>query len=317
MNWSQFLAENPQISYSEIMQRVEAPALDVVGTDDLNAEIDLLYERGRDKGSSTGWASMDQFYRVAPGFWTLVTGFPNMGKSSWVDNLAVNTMVRHDWKWLFFSAENRPYESHWASLAELYIGKPFDKDHPFRMGRELLENSKTFLREHCWHVAMDDQKAMTVKRVLDVARAAIETRAINCLVIDPWNELEHQRPIGMNETEYVSTALSALRSMARSTGIHIFVVAHPAKRQGPKEQVMSPPTPHDVSGSAHFWNKADYAVCVHRDYADKTGETFVHVQKARHRWVARLGTVSLFHDFRTNRYVDRLSQGREPGEDDE
>lgn len=319
MNWTQFLADNPQITVADIMQKVEAPALDVISTDDLSAEIDLLYERGRDKGASTGWPSIDVFYRVALGYWTLVTGWPNMGKSSWVDNLAVQTMVRHGWRWLFFSAENRPYEAHWAGLAELYIGKPFDKDHPDRMSSALRDKAKEFLRQHCWHIAIDDKIAMSVKRILDVCSAAVDKYALQCVVIDPWNELEHARPYHMAETEYVSTALSQVRSMARSLGIHVFVVAHPAKQSRQKDGTLPVPTPHDVSGSSHFWNKADYAVCVHRDFADKTGETQVYVQKARHRWVAHLGRASVFHDPRTNRYVDRFGSAyrREPGEDDE
>lgn len=321
--YDKYLDEHPEISAADVINRLEAPPLNVVSTDDLSPEIDLLYDRGRDKGQSTGWPSLDYFYRVALGYWTLVTGFPNMGKSAWVDNLAINTMTRHSWRWLFFSAENRPYEAHWAGLAELFIGKPFDKEHPYRMSAAEREEAKGFLRNHCWHVLIDDKQPMTVKRILDVAKASVEKYAINCLVIDPWNELEHSRPNGMSETEYVSNALTQVRSFARSLGVHVFVVAHPAKRQAPKNESLlaSPPTPHDVSGSAHFWNKSDYAICIHRDYADKTGETFVHVQKARHRWVARLGSVSIFHDWRTNRYLDISERerrpSREPGDDDE
>jgi twinkle protein len=324
MTWDKFLQDNPQITVADIVQHTQSAALELISTDDLEPQIDTLYVKGRDPGYSTGWNSVDTHYRIAPRYWTLVTGWPNMGKSSWVDNLAVNTMRKHEWRWLFFSAENQPYEAHWAGLAELYIGKPFNLGASDRMTPALVGVAKEFLREHCWHIVPDD--AMTVKRIVEVATRAVDRYGIDCVVIDPWNELDHRRPFHMNETEYVSNALSQLRRFARTTGVHVFVVAHPAKLARNKEGALPVPTPHDVSGSSHFWNKSDYAVCVHRDFADTTGETHVYVQKTRHRWVARLGRVSLFYDSVIGKYTDPytkatiadyLERRREPGEDDQ
>lgn len=323
MSWEKFLSENPQITIAEIVDRCDGAPLALVSTDDLEKDIDRLYTHGRDPGFSTGWSSMDVHYRIAPRYWTLVSGWPNMGKSSWVDNLAVNTMRRHHWRWLFFSAENQPYEAHWAGLAELYCGYPFNIGASQRMTPLMLEQAKTFLSAHCWHITPDDN--MTVKRIIKVAQDAIDKWGINCVVIDPWNELDHSRPVNMNETEYVSNALSQIRRFARENEIHVFVVAHPAKMARLKDGALPVPTPHDVSGSSHFWNKSDYAICVWRDFGDVTGETHIYVQKARHRWISRLGRVALFYEPVTGRFIDphhrptidELMQGREPGSDDE
>lgn len=323
-DWAAFVKDNPQITVADLAE-LQGKPLEVIGTADLEARIDELYVRGREPGFSTGWNSLDTHYRIAPKFWTLVTGWPNMGKSSVVDNLAVNTMVKHDWRWLFFSAENQPYEAHWAGLAELYIGQPFNKEAARRMSEVQRDKAKEFLREHCWHIVPDDR--MTVKRILEVSARALQQYRINCIVIDPWNELDHSRPNSMSETEYVSNALSQVRSFARLNSVHIFVVAHPAKLSRLKDGALPVPTPHDCSGSSNFWNKSDYALCVWRDFTDQTGEVHVYIQKARHRWVARLGRVSLFHEQATNRFVDpytrpandyaRAHRSRQPGEDDE
>lgn len=302
--WDSFLRENPQITIADIAERIEGKPLDIIGTAELEPEIDLLYQKGRETGFSTGWPSVDAFYRISPGYWTLVTGWPNMGKSSWVDNLAIQTMRHHGWKWLFFSAESLPYASHWAGLAELYIGAPFDPGAFQRMTPDEKDEAKAFLSAHAWHIVPDDR--MTVARILLVAQEAIRQHGIQVLVIDPWNELDHSRPVHMNETEYVSNALSQIRRFARSEGIHIFVVAHPSKLNRNKDGVLPVPTPHDVSGSSHFWNKSDYALCIWRDFNDTTGEISVYVQKARHRWVSRLGRCSLFHEGRSNRFIDPL-----------
>jgi twinkle protein len=51
--------------------------------------------------------------------------------------------------------------------------------------------------------------------VLDVARAAVYRYGIRGLVIDPYNELDHQRPASMNETEYVSQMLTKVKRFAQ------------------------------------------------------------------------------------------------------
>ena len=42
------------------------------------------------RGVSTGWNSVDEYYRVVPGELTIVTGVPNSGKSEWIDALLYN-----------------------------------------------------------------------------------------------------------------------------------------------------------------------------------------------------------------------------------
>ena len=98
--------------------------------------------------------------------------------------------------------------------------------------------------------------------VLDVARAAVYRYGIRGLVIDPYNELDHQRPASMNETEYVSQMLTKVKRFAQTTGVHVWFVAHPRQLREWKGQA---PNLYDISGSAHFINKADNGIVVHRD----------------------------------------------------
>ena len=51
--------------------------------------------------------------------------------------------------------------------------------------------------------------------MLDIARAAVYRYGIRGLVVDPYNELDHQRPASMNETEYVSQMLTKIKRFAQ------------------------------------------------------------------------------------------------------
>ena len=59
---------------------------------DFYHEILAFYrmEPGDDNfGLSSGWETLDEYYKVVPGELTIVTGVPNSGKSEWIDALAV------------------------------------------------------------------------------------------------------------------------------------------------------------------------------------------------------------------------------------
>ena len=55
---------------------------------------------------------------------------------------------------------------------------------------------------------------------------------IRGLVIDPYNELDHQRPAHMNETEYVSQMLTKVKRFAQHNDVHVWFVAHSAPAAG-------------------------------------------------------------------------------------
>ena len=48
----------------------------------------------------------------------------------------------------------------------------------------------------------------------------------------------------------------------QTTGVHVWFVAHPRQLRDWKGQA---PNLYDISGSAHFINKADNGIVVHRD----------------------------------------------------
>ena len=84
---------------------------------------------------------------------------------------------------------------------------------------------------------------------------------IRGLVIDPYNELDHQRPSNVSETEYVSQMLTKIKRFAQHYDVATWFVCHPKQMQN---WTGGAPNLYDISGSAHFVNKADNGVVIHR-----------------------------------------------------
>lgn len=307
-------------TYASMATQVVTPAevtpAELMTGEDLRPGVLALYEHGYRRGFSTGWPAMDDFYTVRPGEFTVITGIPGHGKSSWLDNLMVNLSRWHKWKWAVFSAENFPVERHAAGLMEIHAGMPFNKGPNVRMDDHERDFSLAWIGEH-FRFIRPQQDRYSLDRIVQIAFSAGD---VDGLVIDPWNELDTSRPRDMREDEFISVSLTKLRWLARASEIHVFVVAHPAKYQRVQGQPKPVITLNDVKGASEWYAKADNGLSVWRDEQDTSGATDVHIQKIRFREVGRAGgAVRLYYDRVTGRFSDPSvpRYQRQPGEDDE
>ena len=112
-----------------------------------------------------------------------------------------------------------------------------------------------------------------------------------------------------DETEYISGALTTCRCGHGSANLHLWIVAHPAKiYKDTATGKRAVPTPYDIAGSAHWYNKADNIVTVHRDQAEGSPLVDVHIQKVRFKHIGRVGLVQLSYDKITGRYSDPAAE---------
>lgn len=297
---------------ADVCNRVESvtatgEARNVLPLDEAIDRVRALYETGGVKrGASTGWPTLNEHYTVARGAWTLVTGIPGHGKSGFLDALTLNVAQLHDWHVVMFSAENYPPESHIASMLEKFSQLPFNEGPTTRMSRDTMEDALAFIRSHYRFIDPATEK-LTLDSILSTASALSKTRAVNVLTIDPWNELQHDRAEGITETEYISASLTKIRRWARQHDAHVYLVVHPQKMQRDRDTgTYAVPTPYDASGSAHWRNKADYALTLWSNITANGYEDMVqvHIQKVRRREIGRVGMVELRYDKVTGAYLD-------------
>lgn len=261
---------------------------------DLIESIFNDYEHGVEKGVSTTWAAMDETYRVMPGEWTLVTGIPGHGKSEWLDALVINLARQHGWNFAVYSPENQPLKYHVEKMAEKIIGKPFGHHRVDRMTQREMARALDFLNDHFTFMLPEYP---TVDTLLETARELVVQHGIRGFIIDPWNEINPARDSALSETDYISQALTRIRTFARTNQVHVWLVAHPTKlRKNESTGAYPVPTPYDVSGSAHWRNKADNCIAVYRDVTDDSAPVQVHVQKIRKKANGRVGMVEFDYD---------------------
>jgi twinkle protein len=279
------------------------PVAGIVTVRELSHAIDDLYERGYDRGVTAGWSNLDMIYRARPGLLAIVTGSPGAGKSHVLDNLIVRLAERHGWTFGICSPENQPLARHAAGMLAIYLGEPFSDGPTPRMSREELASAKRWLEGRVAFILPEEP---SIEAIIERADVLVYRMGIRGLVIDPWNELDHARPATMTETEYTSHALTRIRNWARLRSVQVWLVAHPTKLRKDEDGAYPVPTPYDISGSSHFFNKADACLSVWRDATDASVNTQVHVQKIRFAETGQIGRADFTYERETGRIREAL-----------
>lgn len=262
---------------------------------DLLAGLNDLYKTPMVRGHGTGWDKLDEYFTVKAGEFTVITGMPSHGKSEWLDNLVTNLATKHNFRIAIYSPENHPLEQHAKKIIEKMVQKPFYGN--YKMTHDEMLEATTKMQKNFAFISPKETE-FTPMHIIDEAMPYLDqpSNQPRALIIDPWNEMDHYRPSGLNETEYISRVLTELRRAARDFKTHLFLVAHPMKMQKDKDGNYPVPRPYDISGSAHWYNKADNCIAIWRDVANNPDCTQIHIQKVRFKSTGKVGMVELMYD---------------------
>ena len=275
---------------------------------DLAEEVMELHASKQAPGFSTGWALIDMLFRVKPGEMTIVTGIPSHGKSEWMDDLLVHLADIHGWSSGIFSPENFPTSNHVAKLIEKHTGSAFTSMTPHE-----VVCAMEWAQQH-FYFAVHGEETLNLDAILEKAHGMVQRYGIRAFLIDPWNEIDHTI-MGDREDLYISRSLTKIRRFARKYGVHMFVVAHPQKMLRDRDGKYPVPTMYDISGGAHWRNKADNGIVIWRDVTDDEGGTIVYVQKIKNRQNGKVGSATLYWTPNGGRYLEqpRKLSGRQEG----
>lgn len=281
-----------------------APEIKVDGVftvSDFEQSLDALFENGMQRGVTVGHENLDELISFETKRLCIVTGIPGNGKSEFIDELAERLNMKYGWRFAYFSPENAPLAYHASKLIEKFTGKHFDRQHlnyaEYRQVKEHLETNFYFI------APSDNYK---IDNILDKAKYLVRRRGIKALVIDPYNRIEHEYERGQREDQYISLFLDKLMRFAQINDVLIILMAHPTKLSKNKDGVVEAPTLYDISGAAHFYNKTDFGIVVHRDRVKDTVE--VHVQKVKFRHLGKVGTAYFKYNLNNGRYSPYINE---------
>ena len=257
---------------------------------------------------TTGWRRLDDNLKMYAPALMVVSGVAGAGKSTWANQLVANLALLHGWTVAIASFEMRvrPYVT--DTLASVRL------DAPRRIWTMDDRNiAGDWMEDHFVFIAPEPEDEVThdIDWLLERAEAAVIRHGARVLLIDPWNEIEHERRRDESITDYTGRAIRQLKSFGRRFDVLVIIVAHPTKSAVDKgaDKINL----YDISDSSAFANKADLGVIVARLAGHSSGSAIM-IRKVRYQPDAgQIGTVDLAFDKDRRIFLD-LAPGEFHGE---
>lgn len=237
---------------------------------------------------------LGRLWRPRFGDFVVCTGTPGSGKTSLVNDVCCRLARDYQVKTTWSSFEQHPRHDHQRAL-RIWHSQKITED----QAAGDIVTADQFIDENFRFVwpSLDDE--VTLAWLLERLANDVVRHGTKICVVDPWNELDHDRPPDMTLTEYVGFGIRQMRRFARKHMVLMIVCAHPAKLQPDRKGNLPKPTLYDISDSSHWANKADVGIIVHRG----SEMTTVNVAKARYEGInGKIGNAKLQFSLHSHRF---------------
>jgi replicative DNA helicase len=232
-------------------------------------------------GLPTGCEALDKHFLFKRDF-TIINGISNIGKSTFALYMITASAIRHNWRWIIYSAENRT-----AAVKMKLIQFATDmqvKD----MKAGQLKQAYQWVNEH--FTIISNKNIYSYTDLMVFAEKLVRQGNYDGYFIDPYNSLKIQMSTGtaLSTHDYHYEAASEFLTFTQSHNMALWLSTHAiteAQRRKGEDGLPQAPYAEDTEGGGKFVNKSDNFLTFHRkiqapDHSiRRTVE--VHVRKVR------------------------------------
>lgn len=278
---------------------------------DVNEKILNLRLNSSDELLSTGFQTLDMFYKVKPTGTTIIYGYPKMGKTEFLFQLLISLSVKYGKKHLIYSPESGSSEEIYAAIIHGLTGKTFDKRYPNYITEAEYYRVQPFVQEHFIVAEDTDEKGLDFEEYIKLVKDCKNEHGIHTSSIDNWNDIEHESYT--NVSDYLKRKLPKWNKLALTQNIHSFLICHAKNPIGIKNgELPKAPTPYEIDGGAAWIQKAYNMICINREYIEVNNrmqlgnEVDVIIQKVKPRIVGQTGMCKLDYEWAKKCYNETV-----------
>ena len=232
-------------------------------------------------GLDTGDEYLDEFFKYKREF-LVINGISNVGKTTFALYLMVNVSIRHGWKWIVYSAENKTAAIK-AKLMSFAVNLPLSE-----MRNSEINEAYKWVNKH--FKVVSNNQVYSYTDLIVFGEKLLRQGNYDGFFIDPYNALKIEMSQGnaLSTHEYHYEAASELLTFSNKHTIAVWVNAHAVteaqRRKGPDELPIAPYA-EDTEGGGRTVNRSDCFLTFHRkvqhpEYDMRRTMEF-HVRKVR------------------------------------
>ena len=239
------------------------------------------YSQGKiDIGLDTGDPRLDDYFRYKKEF-VIINGHSNVGKTTTMLYLITNSAIRHDWKWIIYSSENRT-----ASVKMSLMQFAMDKKVADMTYGERKQAYK-WVQEH--FTIINNNQIYSYSDIILFMEKVMRQQPVDAIFVDPYNSLKldmRNTSIGVHDYHYEAASEFLTFSKANNVAVwlNMHAVTEAQRRKGPDGLPVAPYA-EDTEGGGKFVNRADCFMTIHRKVQAMDPEirkmSELHIRKVR------------------------------------
>lgn len=277
----------------------------------IEQSLNTLRDVGIPRGENTGFRKLDTLYSLKQGSFTFILAPPHHGKSEFCFELILNQAIKYGKKTLIYSPETGSVEDIYSELIHKITGYPFYKSIPGSVDDQKYYQAINYIDE-MFSIVDGDEKGYSFK---DLTQLVTDEKII---MSDPYNELIHDMTeFGSRQDLYIESLCSDIRRYCKKNNMHCLQTLHPAHQQIVNEKgfrFYPMPMARESAGGQALLRKAMTWINMWRPpsgmlnehgYPYGENEVLVNIEKAKPKGVSTRGTISLFFDWKRNRYYEQ------------
>jgi len=231
-------------------------------------------------GLDTGDPRLDENFRYKKEF-VIVNGHSNVGKTTTMLYLIANSSIRHGWKWVIYSSENRT-----ASVKMSLMQFAMDKKVADMSYFERKQAYK-WVQDH--FVVINNSQVYSYADIILFMEKVMRQQPVDAIFVDPYNSLKldmKNSSIGVHDYHYEAASEFLTFSKANNVAVwlNMHAVTEAQRRKGPDGLPVAPYA-EDTEGGGKFVNRADCFMTIHRKVQAMDPEirkmSELHVRKVR------------------------------------
>lgn len=284
---------------------------------DIEVKLSQMREIGNPIGDTTGFRTLDAIFTVKQGTYVFIQAAPHHGKSELCFEVAFNQATEFGKRSLIYSPETGSVEEIYAEFIHKYTGKPFYKAISGSMDDREFIAAVNWI-DHMFTIVCSDDRAYSFKELTEMVTDE------KIIIAEPYNELKHDMSLfGARQDLYIEDFVGEVRRYCKKKDMYAIITLHPANQIKVSKKVNGEtiyfypmPEARGAAGGQALLRKAMTWINMWRPpkgmknergepYAEN--EVLVSVEKAKPKGVSKKGMISLFFDWKKNRYYEVLN----------
>jgi len=283
----------------------------VLTMDDCIEEMKYDLVHGKEKGSPTHIANLDNAWTWRMGEFNIWTGYVNEGKSLFLRFLCLVKGIMDKQKCAFYAPEDYPAKEFFDDILHTASGLSTDNSIQNHISEKQYIETYNLMKEYFYFVYLRPPHNSLIN-IFKEFMPLIKDEGVRACIVDPLIKVARPKEFMNADDKYAGYVTTLATDFSRRMNISLHLVMHQLTPRLQENGLYASPTYYNIKGGGTWADGCDNVLAIQRPaYArDKIDDEviFSSMKIKKQKLVGLPQDIKFRFDRKSNRYVDHLTK---------